>query len=139
MSLLRRSKSAGPSTRGGTGRTIARRSGKALLGLVLVLALLAGVGAVYQAVVTGRAQRAQPAPGASSSAAVTPAPNGVKFFDSWRRNGVSWGRRPRRAGRPARRPNPGALGQRGPRRERLVPLDPLRTGAVALLKPCSNA
>ena len=64
MSLLRRSKSAGPSTRGGTGRTIARRSGKALLGLVLVLALLAGVGAVYQAVVTGRAQRAQPAPGA---------------------------------------------------------------------------
>ena len=58
MSLLRRSKSAGPSTPGGTGRTIARRSGKALLGLVLVLALLAGVGAVYQAVATGRAQRA---------------------------------------------------------------------------------
>ena len=44
-------------------RTIARRCGKALLGLVLVLALLAGVGAVYQAVATGRAQRAQPAPG----------------------------------------------------------------------------
>ena len=34
-----------------------------MLGLVLVLALLAGVGAVYQAVATGRAQRAQPAPG----------------------------------------------------------------------------
>ena len=28
-----------------------------------MLALLAGVGAVYQAVATGRAQRAQPAPG----------------------------------------------------------------------------
>jgi pimeloyl-ACP methyl ester carboxylesterase len=32
--------------------------------LVLVLALLAGAGVVYQAVATGRAQRAQPAPGA---------------------------------------------------------------------------
>ena len=44
----------GPSVRGGTGRTIARRAGKALLGLVLVLALLADVGAIYQAVATGR-------------------------------------------------------------------------------------
>jgi pimeloyl-ACP methyl ester carboxylesterase len=52
-----------PSSHGGTRRTIARRAGKAILGLVLVVALLAGVGAVYQAVATGRAQRAQPAPG----------------------------------------------------------------------------
>jgi hypothetical protein len=64
MTLLDRSEPVTPPTRGGTARTIARRSGKALLGLVLVLALLAGVGAVYQAVATGRAQRAQPAPGA---------------------------------------------------------------------------
>ena len=63
MTLLGRSEPTRPSIRGGTARTIARRSGKALLGLVLVLALLAGVGAVYQAVATGRAQRAQPAPG----------------------------------------------------------------------------
>ena len=64
MTLLDRSEPVTPPTRGGTARTIARRSGKALLGLVLVLALLAGAGAVYQAVATGRAQRAQPAPGA---------------------------------------------------------------------------
>src|SRR5690348_11056117 len=48
-------------------RTIARRSGKALgrslLGWALVLALLAGIGAVHQAIATGRAQRTQPAPG----------------------------------------------------------------------------
>jgi pimeloyl-ACP methyl ester carboxylesterase len=56
MTLLRRPEP--------TRTTIARRSGKALLGVVLVLALLAGVGAVYQAVATGRTQRAQPAPGA---------------------------------------------------------------------------
>lgn len=62
MNLLRRS--ATDRRPRGAGRTIARRSGKALLGLVLVLALLIGVGAVYQAVATGRAQRAQPAPGA---------------------------------------------------------------------------
>jgi pimeloyl-ACP methyl ester carboxylesterase len=63
MNLLRRAEPIGSPTGGGRARTIARRSGKALLGLVLVLALLAGVGAVYQAVATGRAQRAQPAPG----------------------------------------------------------------------------
>src|ERR671921_1872493 len=67
MALLDRSGPGALPTRGGTARTIARRCGKALgrslLGLVLVLVLLAGVGAVYQAVATGRAQRAQPAPG----------------------------------------------------------------------------
>ena len=68
MALLDRSEPTEPSRRGDTARPIARRSGpalgKSLLGLALVLALLAGVGAVYQAVATGRAQRAQPAPGA---------------------------------------------------------------------------
>jgi hypothetical protein len=44
MNLLRRAEPIGSPARGGTARTIARRSGKALLGLVLVLALLAGVG-----------------------------------------------------------------------------------------------
>jgi pimeloyl-ACP methyl ester carboxylesterase len=63
MTLLDGSKPVTPPTRGGPARTITRRSGKALLGLVLVLALLAGLGAVYQAVATSRAQRAQPAPG----------------------------------------------------------------------------
>ena len=67
MALLDRSGPDAPPTRGDTARTIARRSGKALgkslLGLALVLALLAGVGAVYQTVATGRAQRMQPAPG----------------------------------------------------------------------------
>jgi pimeloyl-ACP methyl ester carboxylesterase len=63
MTLLGRSEPTRPSIRGCTARTIAPRSGKALLGLVLVLALLAGAGAVYQAVATGRAQRVQPAPG----------------------------------------------------------------------------
>jgi pimeloyl-ACP methyl ester carboxylesterase len=63
MTLRGRSGATGTSSRGGTARTIARHSGKALLGLALVLALLTGVGAVYQAVATGRAQRAQPAPG----------------------------------------------------------------------------
>ena len=44
MTLLGRSEPTQSSIRGGTAPTIARRSGKALLGLVLVLALLAGVG-----------------------------------------------------------------------------------------------
>jgi len=64
MNVLDRAEAIAPPTRGGTARTIARRAGKPLLGLAVVLALLAGAGAVYQAAATGRAQRAQPAPGA---------------------------------------------------------------------------
>lgn len=44
-------------------RTIVRRSGKTLLAVLGVLALLAGAGAIYQAVATARGQRATPAPG----------------------------------------------------------------------------
>jgi len=64
MNLLERAEAAAPPARGGTARTIAQRAGRAVLGLALVLALLAGAGAFYQAAATGRAQRAQPAPGA---------------------------------------------------------------------------
>ncbi len=44
-------------------RRIARWVGKALLGVVVALMALALVGAVYQAVATWRAQRANPPPG----------------------------------------------------------------------------
>jgi pimeloyl-ACP methyl ester carboxylesterase len=40
-----------------------RRIGKALLGLVVVMLVLAVLGAIYQAIATGLAERAYPAPG----------------------------------------------------------------------------
>ena len=49
MNLLERAEAAAPPARGGTARTIAQRAGRAVLGLALVLALLAGAGAFYQA------------------------------------------------------------------------------------------
>ena len=42
---------------------VTRRIGRALLWLVVVLLALAVAGAVYQAVATGRAERAYPPPG----------------------------------------------------------------------------
>jgi pimeloyl-ACP methyl ester carboxylesterase len=46
-----------------TSRNIIRRIGKALLGLVVVLLVLAIVGAIYQAIATELAERAYPPPG----------------------------------------------------------------------------
>jgi pimeloyl-ACP methyl ester carboxylesterase len=46
-----------------TSRSIIRRIGKALLGLVVVLLVLAIVGAIYQAIATELAERAYPPPG----------------------------------------------------------------------------
>jgi pimeloyl-ACP methyl ester carboxylesterase len=48
---------------GSTARKIVRRTGKALLWLIAALLALAIVGAIYQAIATGRAERAYPAPG----------------------------------------------------------------------------
>jgi len=58
------SESGRPVSRSSTMRTIVRRSGKTLLGAVVLVALLAVSGAVYQSVATWRGQRAHPAPGA---------------------------------------------------------------------------
>ena len=48
---------------GSTARKIVRRTGKALLWLIVALLALAVLGAIYQAIATGRAKRAYPAPG----------------------------------------------------------------------------
>jgi pimeloyl-ACP methyl ester carboxylesterase len=76
MNLLRRSAPRRPATSASastatsstatssSARTIGRRVATVLLWLVVVLVLLAGLGAIYQAVVTGRGERAHPAPGA---------------------------------------------------------------------------
>src|SRR5215210_1001681 len=46
-----------------TSRRLIRRIGKALLGLVVTLLVLAVAGAIYQAIATERAERAYPPPG----------------------------------------------------------------------------
>jgi pimeloyl-ACP methyl ester carboxylesterase len=46
-----------------TSRRLMRRIGKALLGLVVILLVLAVAGAIYQAIATMRAERAYPSPG----------------------------------------------------------------------------
>ena len=48
---------------GSTARKIVRWTGKALLWLIVALLALAVVGAIYQAIATGRAERAYPPPG----------------------------------------------------------------------------
>ena len=52
-------------------RRIIRWIGKALLWLVVVLLVLAVIGAIYQAVATERAERAYPPPGEGTTLRVT--------------------------------------------------------------------